>query len=189
MSRVRKNMEQQRKVLKKSRRWTIVDFVIIIIILAGLTTYYGYLNERNKEFVSGSKNTPKPIVLASGSVTFFDAQKNKSVQIFVDIAENEYQQSKGLMFQESFPDNQGMLFTYETEMQRFFWMKNTPVPLDIIYINGALKVVKIHKNTQPYSESIYASEEVAQFVVEVNAGFCDRYGIELGHSISWKKDN
>ncbi len=65
-------------------------------------------------------------------------------------------------------------------------MRNTEVSLDIIYINANYRIVTIHKETKPLSEQLYASSAPAQFVVEVRAGFTDRYDIREGQRINWE---
>ncbi len=91
------------------------------------------------------------------------------------------------MFTEDIPENEGMLFTYDDELQRFFWMKNTSIPLDMIFIDATYRIVKIHKNTKPLSENVYPSGTPAQFVVEVRAGFTEKNQIKTGDRISWEK--
>jgi len=130
--------------------------------------------------------TPQ-VNLLQGRVAFFDFENHKKLEILVEVAENKYQQNKGLMFREDMPENQGMLFTYDDELQRFFWMKNTPVALDIIFVDATYQIVKIHKNAVPFSQNVYPSGVPVKFVVEVRAGFSDRYPIETGNRISWEK--
>lgn len=121
-----------------------------------------------------------------GKVFFYDSSKTDIMDIIVEIEDDEYHRAKGLMFRESLPDNQGMLFVFDDETIRYFWMKNTRISLDIIFINASMKIVKIQKNTTPYSEQTYPSEKPAKYVVEVRAGFSERYGIKEGQTISWE---
>ena len=64
-------------------------------------------------------------------------------------------------------------------------MLNTLFSLDMIFINSKKEIVTIHKNTKPLSEQSYPSSEPAQYVLEVNAGFCDRYNIKQGDKVFW----
>ena len=68
-----------------------------------------------------------------------------------------------------------------------FWMANTPLPLDIIYVNAAREVVTIQRNTVPYSEESVPSTRPATYVVEVNAGYADRHGIAEGDRVQWSR--
>jgi hypothetical protein len=90
------------------------------------------------------------------------------------------------MYREKMAENQAMLFVFDGEGPRSFWMKNTILSLDMIFVNGKNEVVTIHKYTTPYSEDSYASTRPAQYVVEVNGGFADKYGIAAGDRIAWR---
>ena len=79
----------------------------------------------------------------------------------------------------------GMLFMMGTEEMQAFWMKNTIIPLDILYADSERRIVSIHKNTTPYSLDQIQSDKPALYVVEVNAGYTDRQGIVIGDFISF----
>lgn len=76
-----------------------------------------------------------------------------------------------------------MLFIFEDERPRNFWMKNTLIPLDIIFIDSNHQVVKVIENTEPYSTSPRLSEKPAKYVVEVNAGKAREWGIKEGSKL------
>ncbi|OGM95187.1 hypothetical protein A2524_03885 [Candidatus Wolfebacteria bacterium RIFOXYD12_FULL_48_21] len=112
-------------------------------------------------------------------VTFPDSH----ISVSVEVADDPYSWSKGLMFRESLLDGNGMLFVFPNEKPRAFWMKNTLIPLDMLFISADKRVVSIQKNVAPCVTTIcvsYASEHDAMYVLEVNAGFADRYGITQG---------
>jgi len=121
-----------------------------------------------------------------GKVVFYDSSKVKNLEIIVEIVEDEYHRAKGLMFRENLADNQGMFFIFEYEAMRHFWMKNTTISLDIIYLDASLNIVNIHTNTTPLSEKLYPSEKPAMYVIEVRAGFTEQYQVYSGHSVSWQ---
>jgi uncharacterized membrane protein (UPF0127 family) len=79
-----------------------------------------------------------------------------------------------------------MLFIFENEKPLYFYMKNTYIPLDIIYINAQKKIVSIAKNAVPLDETTLPSDYPAKFVLEVNAGLTDRFEIKPGLSVDWK---
>lgn len=87
------------------------------------------------------------------------------------------------MYRKDLPEFHGMLFLFPREEVQSFWMKNTPLPLDIIFINSAYEIVNIARNTIPFSERLLPSGRPAQFVLEVNGGFCQRHGIEVGDRV------
>jgi len=87
------------------------------------------------------------------------------------------------MYRRDLPELHGMLFLFPREEPLSFWMKNTPLPLDIIFIDTAHKIVSISQNTTPFSEQPLPSGSPAQFVLEVNGGFCQRHGIAAGDRV------
>nr|WP_155133976.1 DUF192 domain-containing protein [Roseibium sp. RKSG952] len=102
----------------------------------------------------------------------------------VEVAETDHERSRGLMFRTEMADNAGMLFVFSKEGQRYFWMKNTPLPLDIIFINRAGEIVHIAKETVPFSETVIPSEKPAKYVLELNGGTTDELGISVGDHVS-----
>ncbi len=118
-------------------------------------------------------------------LSFFDPDGRIVATIDAEIAENNDERNRGLMYRERMEINQGMLFIFPYEVMQAFWMKNTILPLDMLFVNSKREIVTIHKNTTPYAETSYPSSAAAQFVVEVNAGFVDRHGIREGFRINW----
>ncbi|MFC6656249.1 DUF192 domain-containing protein [Roseibium salinum] len=101
-----------------------------------------------------------------------------------EIAATSEQRARGLMFREEMAADHGMLFIFEGESNRSFWMKNTPLPLDIIYIDAAGRIVSIAADTTPFSEAVIPSGAPARFVLELNAGTAEKIGIERGDQVS-----
>ena len=120
-----------------------------------------------------------------GELTFVDSLENPIVKIDIEIADNDYERQLGLMNRQSIEEMQGMLFIFPQERYQSFWMLNTLFSLDIIFVNSSKEIVTIHKYTTPLSEQSYPSTAPAIYVVEVNAGFCDRHNIKLGDKIFW----
>lgn len=93
-----------------------------------------------------------------------------------------------MMQRDGFPsDRSGMLFIFDEEEPRSFWMSNTPVALDIIFTDADSQIVNIAKYTTPFSNERYRSEEPAQFVLETPAGFADSHGLLEGDRIRWQR--
>lgn len=120
-----------------------------------------------------------------GELVFSDSLGNMKVKIDIEIADNEYKRQLGLMNRKSMDEHQGMLFIFNENTLRSFWMLNTLIPLDIIFVNPDKSIVNIHRNTTPLSQQSYPSTEPAIYVVEVVGGFCDKYNINAGDKISW----
>ncbi|MGA1494758.1 MAG: DUF192 domain-containing protein [Rhodothermales bacterium] len=87
------------------------------------------------------------------------------------------------------PDRGGMLFVDAVASMRSFCMNNTPLSLDIIFVDADGDIVNIVKRTTPYSEDYIESTGPAQYVVEVRAGFTDRYGITAEDRIRWRRQS
>lgn len=110
------------------------------------------------------------------------------IHVSVEIANTEEKRQFGLMYRRELSELHGMLFLFPHEGEFSFWMKNTPLPLDIIFINAAHTIVSIAQNTTPFSEKPLPSENPAQFVLEVNGGFCQRHDIAVGDRIEFPKN-
>ncbi len=95
---------------------------------------------------------------------------DNSIEFLVNIADTKEKQQKGLMFIKTMSDNQGMFFVWKNEKIRIFWMKNTFIPLDIIFFNSKGVLVDYHRNANPLSEELIVSKKPAKFVLEVKAG-------------------
>lgn len=105
----------------------------------------------------------------------------------IEIADDEYSTQTGLMYRKSMNNNQGMLFIFSDVDYRAFYMKNTEIPLDIIFIAEDKTIVSIQKNAQPMNETSLPSEAPAKYVLEVNAGMSDEWSLSKGDRIEFSK--
>lgn len=101
----------------------------------------------------------------------------------VEIADDEAERQTGLMNRPSMGPDRGMLFEFEDERDRAFWMHNTYIPLDIIYIDSAGKIVSIAANATPFSETPIPSMGAAKGVLELNGGRAEALGIQAGDTV------
>ena len=124
---------------------------------------------------------------ADGILDIKDTTGVQVTRLAIEIAEGDSARARGLMDRRSLPARGGMLFLSDDEKEQTFWMKNTPLPLDIMFITADSQIVSIVPRTRPLSQDIISSGQPAQYVLEVRAGFTDRYGIEVGHRVSWKR--
>lgn len=109
----------------------------------------------------------------------------------VEVAETQQKQALGLMFRETMPADEGMLFIFPAESPRSFWMKNTRIPLDIMYFNADLVMVSISADTPPCRVSrcpSYPSVAPAKYVLELNAGVASELGVGPGSRLTLKLD-
>ena len=113
-----------------------------------------------------------------------DNGSNK-IKVFTEVADEPEEWTTGLMFRESLNENEGMLFIFNDNKERIFWMKNTLIPLDIIFISDSLEIVNIAE-AEPCKVDpceLYNSEMPAKYVLEVNQGFSRRNNIHAGDKL------
>jgi uncharacterized membrane protein (UPF0127 family) len=107
------------------------------------------------------------------------------VQVFsVEMATTEQEKETGLMYRKELADGKGMLFDFSPEQQVSMWMKNTYIPLDMIFIRADGRILRIAENTEPLSTRIIASGGLAKGVLEVIGGTARKYGIEPGDRVA-----
>jgi uncharacterized protein len=107
------------------------------------------------------------------------------VHIFtVGVADTEAARERGLMYRRELPEGRGMLFDFFRDQPVGFWMKNTYIPLDMIFIRGDGRIVSIAENTEPLSERVVPSGAPVRAVLEVKGGTARRLGIEPGDQVA-----
>ncbi len=120
-----------------------------------------------------------------GRLAFLGFGGDTLATIDVEIAEDDQARSRGLMGRRGLPQRSGMLFIMDAADTTGFWMRNTPLPLDIIFVGADSQVVSIAKRTTPYSNATIWPAGPKKYVVEVRAGFTDRIGIDDSTRITW----
>jgi uncharacterized protein len=181
---LRKNKKAVRKKTSFGRLFLIT--IAVIIVLAFLV-FSIYIPRRNSTAgkQSSSYSRSGPSFRKDGKLTLTPANNSRQISLDIEIADNDNERMQGLMYRQSMQENEGMLFIFPNEEPRSFWMKNTYISLDIIYINSQKEIVSIQKYTQPKSTYSIPSERPAMFVLEVNAGFTDKNGINAGDKIEF----
>jgi uncharacterized protein len=101
----------------------------------------------------------------------------------IEVATTTREQALGLMFRRSLPENAGMLFLYDPPQPTAMWMKNTLIPLDMVFIAPDGKVLRIESNTEPFSTAVIPSEGAISAVLELNAGQADKIGLKRGDKV------
>lgn len=104
----------------------------------------------------------------------------------VEVADTPAKRSLGLQYRNELGEDQGMLFLFPSEGAQSFWMKNTPLPLDMIFIGSDLKIVGIIRQAVPFSTTSLTVPAPSQFVLEIKGGLSRRKGIEVGDSIRFE---
>jgi len=109
--------------------------------------------------------------------------RNPLISLKAQMAVTKEELSEGLMFRQSLPENEGMLFDLQKMMIPSMWMKNTLIPLDMLFIDDKGIIVYIKENTVPYSEELIVPTTPCRYVLEINAGLSEKYGIKIGQSL------
>ncbi len=127
---------------------------------------------------------------AAGFAVVTFKNDNALVRVNAEVAETPSETQRGLMFRTSLPEDSGMLFVFDRDQPLTFWMMNTSIPLDGIFISSLLRVVSIAENLKPCPSSdcrnpqYFTSATPATYVLEVNAGFSRKNGITSGTQVS-----
>jgi uncharacterized membrane protein (UPF0127 family) len=151
--------------------------VVIVLVVPGL---------RDRSYSHDSDEPEEVMFAKEGSVTILDSLGKERVKIDAEFADTEYDRQRGLMFRKTMQETQGMLFIFPVEEMQSFWMRNTYIPLDMLFIDANKKIVTIHKNTKTLSDQSYPSTAPSKYVLEVVGGFCDRHGVVVGDVVDWK---
>lgn len=131
-------------------------------------------------------DTPEIEFRADGLLEVLRPDGSILTTIVIEIAEGDSARARGLMQRTSLPARGGMLFLDDEEKIQTFWMRNTPLPLDLIFVDADSNIVSISKRARPFTEQTISSTDVALYVLEVNGGFSDRYGIDESMRIRWR---
>ena len=124
------------------------------------------------------------IARAAGHSTLEIVSKNGVHAFTVELATNDDERSRGLMFRKELPEGRGMLFDFEHEAPVAFWMHNTYIPLDMIFIRGDGSILRIAENTEPLSDRLIPSGGPVRAVLEVIGGTARKLGIAPGDRVS-----
>lgn len=178
---------------KQNNKNRLMQIVVVLVIVASL----GYLvlsnlltskEVSNNEVDKTMKSRITYTFQKEGELVFTKSNGDTISKIDIEIADDDTQRQVGLMMRRSMKLDQGMLFIFDLEAYQSFWMKNTIMALDIIYVNSQKEIVTIYKNAKPYSEESLPSSKPAQYVVEVIAGYTDQFGIKEGDKVVWRSE-
>jgi uncharacterized membrane protein (UPF0127 family) len=133
---------------------------------------------------AGEASTPDDNATSSDgtSTLTIETSNGQNIEVEVEIADNEAERMKGLMERTELAENAGMLFVFEEEQPRSFWMKNTLIPLSIAYIDAEERIIDT-QDMQPLDETVHRSAGPAMYALEVNQGFFEERGVEVGDTV------
>lgn len=183
MARRKKPNRAERRQAEQARRrnlkWLV--FALAIAVMGGLI----YI-----AIPKGQKAPKGPQFTKQGELQFIARESGEVIKaIDIEVKKDPIERSTGMMWRKSMEENQGMLFIMDRPEPQSFWMRNTYIPLDIIFVGEDFKILNIRANAQPQSLEGQSSIGEALYVVEVIGGFCSKYGIEAGDEIRFQLEN
>jgi uncharacterized membrane protein (UPF0127 family) len=158
-----------------SKNLILIGLILALALIAGCT----------QTTASGNKSSANNSGNESLSKVCFGAKC-----FYVELAVTSEEISRGLMFREHLDPDKGMLFIYKYEGVHYFWMKNTLIPLDMVWINGNREIISISNDVQPCQTSqcpLISPEQKVQYVLELNGGTSDKIGLAIGDKITFDK--
>ena len=144
-----------------------LTFIVIAVFLCS-----SFSSEKGAALAASEKFERLVIRVSGGDIIFN-----------VEVARTPRQQQAGLMFRRSLPADRGMLFIYPYQSIVKMWMKNTHMPLDMVFINSKGIIKKIVERTVPFSLNVISSGEAVKAVLELNGGTSNRIGLKLGDQV------
>lgn len=185
-------MSQLKSKNTVKRKSIIFRIVVGIILLAFIVLMLSDLFIKKTLPVREVKNTRQSEnykFTKHGELSFQSAEGKFISTVDIEIADNDYERAQGLMYRTGMKENQAMLFIFTYEDNQSFYMKNTIMSLDMIFINSSLNIVTIHKNTEPYTLNSSESSAPAQYVLETIAGYTDKFNVRVSDKVIFRKTN
>ncbi len=177
-------MSKKKKIQKKGFNKVVSGIIVVAFIL--FIVLFNLPKTQKHGSIAVKQSSIK--FQKDGELTFQSADGKYISKIDIEIADSDYKRAKGLMDRLNMEEDQGMLFLFPFDTMQSFWMKNTVIPLDIIFVNREKVIVTIHKDAVPFDTGQYPSTKPASQVVEVTAGYTDLYGINVGDKIVWRRN-
>jgi uncharacterized membrane protein (UPF0127 family) len=148
----------------------------LLLALAGCTSTSAHPAESSEQ---AAKVTP----LSQRGIAHIQTADGRMLRVEAEIASNDHDRMRGLMYRTSMPDNAGMYFVFADEGFKSFWMKNTLIPLDMLFIDSKGVVVGIVENAEPRTLTSRHVDGSSKDVLEVNGGWCARNGVRAGDRV------
>lgn len=166
----------------KSTRALMAKFISIIFLSLFLVSFSACA--KSKEFIYRLRIESMEPVLSDLIVS--RQSSGEKILIKVEIVDSPTERERGFMYRTSLEENYGMFFIFQEEAPRKFWMRNTKIPLDMIFVDKELNIIGIVEGAKPCKKDpcpTYGPDQPAQYVLEVNKGFIDEHGITVGDMI------
>lgn len=173
--------EEEHKAQTRSRMILIgLVAALLVVVAVSLTTNLGRMWKKWDEAGAG-KETAARLNIKQERLDIVSGERRHS--FLVEVMRNDADRGRGLMFRQSMPQDQGMLFDFERDQMVTMWMKNTYIPLDMVFIFADGRIHRIESRTEPESEKQISSGVPVRAVLELNAGVASRLGLRPGDRI------
>lgn len=159
-----------------NRRWFVVAFVAVTALVSGISLWSNLSRMSAADTAVAQSTIPAAARLDLLTMT-------GKYPFTVEVMRTDAERAKGLMFRQSMPGEHGMLFDFERDQTVTMWMKNTYIPLDMVFIRADGTVHRIEKRTEPHSERVISSGAPVRAVLELNAGVTDKLSLKPGDRI------
>jgi hypothetical protein len=158
----------------------VVRVTVLAVVLAACGRGDDHPPAEHVEPAAPAATTPSPAPAADAAVVVLQPEGRPPVRVPVELAMTAGEIQRGLMYREHLPPDAGMLFVFRAPKEQHFWMKNTLIPLDMIFIGADLTVAGVVADTAPRTLDSRFVERESQFVLEVNAGWAAAHGVGAG---------
>jgi len=175
------------RILLKRLGLGLMLLALIGLILPSVGSWFPSESD-SRQPKSAEIQSLEPQFTEEGVGAFVDQNGDTVASFRLELAETAAETAQGMMYRRSVPEGTGMLFIMAEERPQSFWMRNTYVPLDIIYLNADGTVVSIQANAQPMNDMPLPSEGPAKYVLEIAGGRSAQYGIKTGLKWLWKQN-
>ena len=125
--------------------------------------------------------------IQEGTLTLYNHENQKIATLNIEIADTPYELETGLMYRNSLEEQNGMLFIFDNDQMRNFYMKNTLIPLDLLFIDQNFEILHLYSNAEPYSTESISSQFPVKYVFEISGGLSSKLGIQKGMKIKYTK--
>jgi uncharacterized membrane protein (UPF0127 family) len=159
-------------------------YVVLLAVCLGVSACKSTSSTSSNSTADTSK---KPVQDAPppGALATLSAPGHDPVRVRIEVVQSAEDRQRGLMYRKHLDPDAGMLFLFEQPQQLTFWMHNTLIPLDMLFITTDWKVLGIVENATPLTDSARSVPGLSQYVLEVNAGFARRHGLGPGTSVDY----
>ena len=162
-----------------NRRWKILVAALRVALVGALLTAPAC---RNGQPAGGAASNAPGVT----STVVLHGAGGRLVPFHVELARTEPERNRGLMYRPSLAPDAGMLFLFEQPGRLTFWMKNTLIPLDMIFIGSDRRVLGVVENAEPQTLTARRVDGQSQYVLEINGGFCAKLGVKPGSEVDFR---